>query len=300
MAYQYAFDTTEIGDLHLRRPAYEILLAAERELRDALQDWNRRTLEEGARTAPFEREVEDLNRMIAWGDKQLADPQAMHITVNGISISSARYAKASLALMIRRRREDSAQKASQGWPATALRSLDDVIEEIERIAAKIDPEPSDVLWEIIPRDNAAPPSTSGGSHPEWDVFICHASEDKDGFVRDLAEALQARGLKVWFDESTLTVGDSLRRSIDRGLARSRFGVVVISPHFLEKDWPQKELDGLFAREIGDAKVILPVWHNISAERIRSFSPMLADRLATRSSDGLRRVVDDLVAAAPAS
>ena len=57
---------------------------------------------------------------------------------------------------------------------------------------------------------------------------------------------------------------------------------------------------IFAREIGGPKVILPVWHNISAERIRSFSPMLADRLATRSSDGLRRVVDDLVAAAPTS
>ena len=54
-------------------------------------------------------------------------------------------------------------------------------------------------------------------------------------------------MSVWFDELTLKVGDSLRRSIDRGLASSRFGIVVISPHFLSKEWPQKELDGLTAR-----------------------------------------------------
>ena len=131
-------------------------------------------------------------------------------------------------------------------------------------------------------------------------FISHASEDKDDFVRPLAQALQARGLSVWFDEFTLTVGDSLRRSIDRGLAGSRFGVVIISPHFLNKEWPQKELDGLVAREFDGAKVILPVWHNISAERIRTYSPTLADRLATRSSDGLHRVVNDLADAIAAT
>jgi hypothetical protein len=69
---------------------------------------------------------------------------------------------------------------------------------------------------------------------EWDVFISHASEDKDDFVRPLADHLQQSGLRVWFDEFTLTVGDSLRQSIDRGLAKSRFGIVVISPSFLQK------------------------------------------------------------------
>jgi hypothetical protein len=103
---------------------------------------------------------------------------------------------------------------------------------------------------------------------EWDVFISHAKEDQD-FVRPLAGNLRDRGLKVWFDEFTLVVGDSLRRSIDRGLAHSRFGVVVISPNFLRKEWPQKELDGLVAREVNGIKVILPVWHNIGADEIRS-------------------------------
>ena len=134
----------------------------------------------------------------------------------------------------------------------------------------------------------------GTANSEWDAFISHASEDKDDFVRPLAEGLKKRGMTVWFDEFELKVGDSLRGSIDRGLSRSRFGIVVLSPHFFEKRWPQNELDGLFARETGDAKVILPVWHNIDAEGVRRFSSILTGRFATSSSKGLKTVIDDLM------
>lgn len=142
----------------------------------------------------------------------------------------------------------------------------------------------------------ANPATSQSSNPEWDVFVCHASEDKEEFARPLAQALKARGLRVWFDEFTLRVGDSLRRSIDKGLAHSRYGVVVISPAFLSKEWPQKELDGLMAREVDGRKVILPVWHNIDAATLRRHAPMLADRLATSSSKGLEQVINELLEA----
>ena len=71
---------------------------------------------------------------------------------------------------------------------------------------------------------------------------------------------------------------------------------MISPHFLEKEWPQRELDGLAAREFDGTKVILPVWHNITAEQLRARSPMLADRIAAMSSNGIDRVVDDLARA----
>ena len=131
---------------------------------------------------------------------------------------------------------------------------------------------------------------------EWDVFISHASEDKEAFVRPLAVALQKKNVRVWFDEFTLTVGDSLRRSIDRGLACSRHGIVVISCDFLKKDWPQKELDGLVAREIDGRKVILPVWHNIDAEILKRYSPLLADRVATSTAKGVDAVVSDLMKA----
>lgn len=130
----------------------------------------------------------------------------------------------------------------------------------------------------------------------WDVFISHASEDKEGFVTPLADALRTSGLRVWYDSFTLKVGDSLRESIDTGLRNSRFGVVVISPAFLRKRWPQTELNALLAREAHASSLLLPVWHDVDLEMIMRCSPILADRVATSSKRGLACVVADLLAA----
>ena len=110
----------------------------------------------------------------------------------------------------------------------------------------------------------------------WDVFISHAAEDKETIATPLAEALSQAGFNVWYDALTLKLGDSLTRSINRGIAESRYGIVILSRSFLEKEWPQRELDGLTTREISSGKTILPVWHNIAREEIEHFSPMLAD------------------------
>ena len=113
-----------------------------------------------------------------------------------------------------------------------------------------------------------------------DAFISYATEDKESLVRPLAEKLTAAGFNIWVDELQLTVGDSLRRSIDKGLATSRFGIVVLSPDFFAKDWPQYELDGLVNREVSEGtKVILPLWHKVSKDEVRSYSPSLADKVA---------------------
>jgi hypothetical protein len=128
----------------------------------------------------------------------------------------------------------------------------------------------------------------------WDLFICHASEDKQRFVRPLAEALQAKGAKVWYDEFTLKVGDSLRRSIDKGLRRSRYGAVVLSPAFFQKQWPQYELDGLAQRETNGRKVILPIWHEVTEPTVRQYSPSLAGRVAALSAEGMDSVVTKLL------
>ncbi|GAB4349842.1 MAG: hypothetical protein OHK0038_28450 [Flammeovirgaceae bacterium] len=117
----------------------------------------------------------------------------------------------------------------------------------------------------------------------YDVFVSHASEDKDDFVRDFVNCLQQNGLKVWYDEFTLRVGDSLRRSIDNGLNNSRYGIVVLSEAFFSKEWPQRELDGLFAREVNGEKVILPIWHKINKNEVMKFSPIIADMLALNTS-----------------
>ena len=137
-------------------------------------------------------------------------------------------------------------------------------------------------------------SKSERKHEEWDVFVSHASDDKDAIARPLAEALRAKGLRVWYDEFSLTVGDSLRKSIDQGLARSRFGVVILSKHFFEKHWPEQELNGLATREVGGKKVILPVWHGVGFEEVRQYSPTLADRLAVLTGNGLENVVAELL------
>jgi len=129
---------------------------------------------------------------------------------------------------------------------------------------------------------------------EYDAFICHASEDKEDFVKPLAEALIEEGLKIWYDEFTLKIGDSLRRSIDKGILNSHYGIVVLSKNFFEKEWPQKELDGLVSREDGKEKVILPIWHGISKNEVKKYSPLLADKIAVSSSEGLEYVLRELL------
>ncbi len=144
-----------------------------------------------------------------------------------------------------------------------------------------------------PTSSAPKAARSDKPEEEWDVFISHASEDKDAIATPLAEALRAKGLRVWYDDFSLKLGDSLRQSIDRGLARSRFGVVILSGYFFQKHWPQQELNGLVTRE-GSGKVILPVWHGVGFAEVRNYSPILADRKAAHSKDGLTRVVDMIV------
>jgi len=119
---------------------------------------------------------------------------------------------------------------------------------------------------------------------DFDLFISHASDDND-VATPLAEALRDLGLRVWFDRDILSVGDSLRRSIDLGLSSSRYGVVILSPAFLRKGkgWTTYELDSLVAREIDARKVILPIWHKLTRDEILGYSPSLADKVALNTA-----------------
>lgn len=133
--------------------------------------------------------------------------------------------------------------------------------------------------------NAAAVAPQGGANDrEFDVFVSHASEDKDAIARPLAEALRDRDLSVWFDEFELLVGDSLRRKIDMGISRSRFGLVILSHAFFAKGWPQYELDGLVTRAVNGEQVILPIWHGVSKDDVVAQSPSLADKVALRTAD----------------
>lgn len=132
------------------------------------------------------------------------------------------------------------------------------------------------------------------SAPNSSVFICHASEDKETFVRPLASALRARGANVWYDEFAIEWGDSLRKKIDQGIHAAAFGIVVLSKAFFSKPWPAYELDGLLQREMAGAQAtILPIWHNVTRDDVLRFSASLAGRLALSSSEGPVSLADKI-------
>ena len=117
----------------------------------------------------------------------------------------------------------------------------------------------------------------------YDAFISHASEDKHSIVKELVDLLVKNGLKIWYDDFSLCVGDSLSKSIDRGLQASRFGIVVISKNFLEKSWPEYEYRSLLSKEMGGQKVILPIWHGVTKAEVQFYSPFLSDKVALDTS-----------------
>ncbi len=130
--------------------------------------------------------------------------------------------------------------------------------------------------------------------PRYDVFISHANVDKAGFVEVLAHRLRSAGLRVWYDEFTVRWGDSISSSIARGLAESRYGIVVLSRAFLQGGWARHELRGLWQREIHEQKTILPILHDITLDEVRAFDAPLAD---LRALDTARNDLEQIVAVA---
>jgi hypothetical protein len=132
----------------------------------------------------------------------------------------------------------------------------------------------------------------------FDVFISHASEDKGAIVRPLALALRDRGLTVWYDEFELKIGDSLRQKIDRGLAASRFGIVVLSSAFFGRGWTNYELDGIVTKAVSGEQLLLPIWHGITKQQVIDCSPSLADKIArstaTHTIEEIAAEIADLV------
>jgi hypothetical protein len=136
---------------------------------------------------------------------------------------------------------------------------------------------------LVHREQEPFAGSSAEESKKYDVFISHASEDKDDVVRPLAYALQSEGLSVWYDEFEMKIGDSLRRKIDKGLANSKFGIVVLSKDFIRKGWTNYELDGIITKSVTGEQVVLPIWHNITKKEVIDFSPSLADKLARNTS-----------------
>jgi TIR domain len=129
-----------------------------------------------------------------------------------------------------------------------------------------------------------------------DVFISHASEDKSAIARPLADSLINAGLSVWLDEYEITLGDSLHRRIEDGLINSKFGIVILSKSFFQKDWTEKELSALVSRETKAEKIILPIWHEIDIDYIKEHGALLVDKYALKSSEGLPKLTEAIMRA----
>lgn len=118
----------------------------------------------------------------------------------------------------------------------------------------------------------------------YDVFISYASEDKEAIAYPLAEELKKNGYRVWFDEFSISVGDSLRRSIDKGVGKSKFGIVIFSKAFFRKGWTNYELDGLVEMNINAPGTLLPIWFNVSKEEVAEYSRSLSNILAINATN----------------
>ena len=166
------------------------------------------------------------------------------------------------------------------------RRIDTRIDVIGKLNIPIRTSPPTVplrVTQIIAPAQPKPESEPKALKPTtWDVFICHASEDKD-FVNQLHGAFVAAGIAVWVDNGVLLWGDRLRKKIDEGLKKSRYVVVVLSNAFLaEKKWTEYELDSAFALETAKGERILPLTHGITQDELREYSPALSYRIGLDS------------------
>ena len=117
-----------------------------------------------------------------------------------------------------------------------------------------------------------------------DVFISHASEDKETVARPLAISSADLNITYWFDQQEILIGDNIRQKIDEGIRSSRFGVIILSPDFLAKGWTNYELDGLTNLQMTQNGTLLPVWHNITRVQIAAYSLSLAGIASMSTSD----------------
>lgn len=138
---------------------------------------------------------------------------------------------------------------------------------------------------------------------KYDVFVSHAWEDKESFVDEFVNCLRKLDLKVWYDKSEISWGDSMRKRIDEGLRKSTFGVAVLTPNYIadEKYWTKSELDGLFQLESINGKTLLPIWHNLTKKEVMDYSPIIASKLAMNTAmmtpkeiaEELKKLVDKI-------
>jgi hypothetical protein len=131
--------------------------------------------------------------------------------------------------------------------------------------------------------------------PARDVFVCHAHVDRKRYVRPLAEALARRSISCWLDEAEIEPGESIVDAINEGLRLARYVLLVVSDAFLTREWPRRELNAAFMREVRDGRVVvIPILVTEPTIWYEEF-PLLADKLHYRWADGIALITAQIAA-----
>ena len=122
-----------------------------------------------------------------------------------------------------------------------------------------------------------------------DFFISHASEDKESFVRDLANNLMLNGALVFYDEYSIKLGDSLTDSINKGISNSNHAILILSKYFFEKGWTNAELQALFNKSLREKFKMLIIYHGVNHATVAEKYPLLADIKGINSTEGIEKI-----------
>jgi hypothetical protein len=128
---------------------------------------------------------------------------------------------------------------------------------------------------------------------EYDAFISFATEDSD-FATEIAFELKRNGLSVWFAPISLKVGEKLLDAIEKGLDSTKYGILLISDHYLEKGWTNYEMDILIRQSIEKNKTILPIWYGVDKIKVGARHPGLAGIVAITKTGDIRKVISKLI------
>lgn len=130
---------------------------------------------------------------------------------------------------------------------------------------------------------------------EYDVFVSHANANKQSFVDSLYEQLNRLRIRIWYDSTEIDWGDGLKEKIQEGLSKCRFGIVILSPEFIERKWTNQELTELLTRQNeSHEKVILPLLYNLTVDEMKAQYPVLENikaRLVRNDEDAKDVVID---------
>ena len=130
---------------------------------------------------------------------------------------------------------------------------------------------------------------------EYDVFVSHANANKQSFVDSLYEQLNRLRIRIWYDSTEIDWGDGLKEKIQEGLSKCRFGIVILSPEFIDRKWTNQELTELLTRQNESReKVVLPLLYNLTVDEMKAQYPVLENikaRLVRNDEDAKDVVID---------